>query len=99
MVHPPRHEDDEHAVAPRNRLLDDLSVVCRSAVEFDPIGELVELRDALLAADADHLVSAIEGVSHHVAPELSGGADNANAVGMTHGGNDRSSSSIRESPI
>jgi hypothetical protein len=40
----------------------------------------------LLAANADHLVSAIEGVSHHVAPELSGRADNANAVGMIHGG-------------
>ena len=41
------------------------------------------LGDALLAADANHLVSAIQRVSHHVAPELSGSADNAHAVGMT----------------
>jgi hypothetical protein len=55
-------------------------------VEFDPIREFVELRDALLAADANDVVSAIERVSHEVAPELSGGADNANTVGMTHRG-------------
>ena len=73
----PRDEDDEHAVAAGDRPLDDLVVIGRAGHDADPILELGELPDALLAAHGDHLVAAIERVLDHVAPELPRRADDA----------------------
>ena len=76
-VYPPRDEDDEHPVAARDRALDDLAVVRRARDDGDPPLERVELGNALLPADAHHLVAAVERVLHQVAPELPGRADDA----------------------
>jgi hypothetical protein len=58
-VDSPRDQHDEHAVAPRDRPLDDLGVVRRSRNDGDAPLERVELPHALLPAHADHLVAAI----------------------------------------
>ena len=63
-------EHDEHPVAPRHRTLDDPAVVGGSRQDGDAPLERVELRDALLPTDANHLVASIERVLHHVLPEL-----------------------------
>ena len=73
----PRDEDDEHAVASGDGVLDDPGVVGGSGSDRDAVLEPVELGDTLLPADGDHLVAAIERVLHHVSAELPGGSDDA----------------------
>jgi hypothetical protein len=76
-VHASRDEHDEHPVAPRDRALDHLTVVCRSRNDGDAPLERIELSHAFLPAHADHLVATIQRVLHHVPPELPGGPDDA----------------------
>ena len=76
-VAPPWHEHDEHAVAARDRPLDDLAVVRRSRNDGDASLERVELPDPCLPAHADHVVAPVQRVLHHVPPELPGGPDDA----------------------
>ena len=76
-VHAARDEHDEHAVAARDRALDDVAVVGRAGHDGDPALELGELADALLAAHGDDLVPAVQRVLDHVLPELAGRADDA----------------------
>ncbi len=75
LMDPPGDEHREHPVAPSDRALDDLAVVCRSRNDCDASLERVELPHAALPADADHLVAPIQRVLHHVLPELPGGPD------------------------
>ena len=70
-------EDDEFTVAPRDRSFEHCAVNGRSRNERDAFVERVELADTLFPADANDLVVAIERMLHHVLPELSGGADDA----------------------
>jgi hypothetical protein len=78
-VHPAWDEDDEHAVAARDRPLDDVAVVGRAGHDHDPVPELGELADALLAAYGDHFVPPVQRVLDHVAPELPGRTDDADS--------------------
>src|SRR6185295_16907510 len=72
-----RGKHDENAVATGDGALDDLAVVGRSRYDRDALLEGIELLHAGLAAHADYLVAAIQGVLHHVLPELSGSPDDA----------------------
>ena len=76
-VDTPRGEHHEHAVAPLDRPPDHVAVVRLAGDDRDPVPEVVELADALLPADADDLVAALERVPDHVAAELPGRADDA----------------------
>src|SRR5947207_3304984 len=78
-MHPPRGQDGQHSVAFRNGALDDLAVVGGAGNDGDAPLERIQLRHALLPADGDDLVAAIERVLHHVVPQLSGGADDADS--------------------
>ena len=75
LVDPPGYEYDEHAVTPRDRALDDLAVIRRPLHDGDASLEGIELLDATRAADADHLVPAIQRVLHHVLSKLPRGPD------------------------
>ena len=77
-MNPAGHEHDEHPFAPRDRLLDHLTVVGRAGNDRDAPLERVELLHAALPADADHLVVTIQRLLDHVLPELPGGPDDAN---------------------
>ena len=59
------------------RALNRLAVIGCTWNESDALLERIELSDALLATDADDLVTAVEGQLHHVLPELPGGSDDA----------------------
>src|SRR4051794_33013807 len=74
---PSRNEHDEHAVAVRNRPLDDLAAVGRAGHELDPALELGELAHALLAAHAHDLIPPVERVPDHALAELPGRSDDA----------------------
>src|SRR6476646_10757010 len=76
-MHTSRHEYDEHSVAPLHGVRDNLAIVRCPRNDCDPPRECGELSDALLATHANHLVTAIERVLHHVPPELPGGSDYA----------------------
>src|ERR1043166_5909289 len=65
-----RGHHDENPVASRDSALDDLAVVGRSRDDTDAPRERVELPHALLAAHADHLVTAIQRLLDHVLPKL-----------------------------
>jgi hypothetical protein len=67
-----RGKYDENAVATGDGALDDLAVVGRPRYDRDALLEGIELFHAGVAAHADDLVAAIQGVLHHVLPELSG---------------------------
>src|SRR5437762_1016245 len=72
-----RHEHGDHTVAPGYRLLDDLAVVRRPGYDGYGARELVEFRDALFTAYADHLIAAVERVLHDVLSGLPRGPDDA----------------------
>jgi len=74
-VHPPGREHDQHAVATGDRAPDDLTVVGRPRADGDAVAEAVQLVNALLPADSDDLVPAVERVLGHVLPELADDAD------------------------
>ena len=75
-----RGKHDENAVATCDGALDDLAVVGRSRYDRDALLEDIELLHAAVAAHADDLVAAIQGVLHHVLPELSGSPDDADLL-------------------
>ncbi len=77
MVDAHRGKHDENALATGDGALDDLAVVGRSPYDRDASLEDIELFHAGATAHADYLVPAIEGVLHHVLPELSGSANDA----------------------
>src|SRR3954451_25109845 len=84
-VHAARDEHDEDSVAAGDGPLDDAAVVGRARHDGDPPVELGELGDALLAADGDDLVPAVERVPDHVGTELAGSADDADPHGARSG--------------
>jgi len=69
-VNSPRNQHDEHSVAPRDRPLDDITIIRRSQDDSDPVFERGELPHTLLPAHAHHSVAAIQGVLNHVLAEL-----------------------------
>src|SRR5690606_32070556 len=75
-----RDQDGENPVAPGDRLPDHLAVVGRPRHDGDAALELLELLDALLPADADDLVAAVEAVADHVAPQLARRPDDADPL-------------------
>lgn len=77
MLYAARDEHDEYPVAAGDRPLDDVAVVGRAGHDRDPVGERGELSDALLAADGDDLVPAVERVLDHFGAELARRADDA----------------------
>src|SRR6185295_13713705 len=66
----PRGHHDENPAASRDSALDDLAVVGRSRDDSDAPLERVELPHALLAAHANHLVTAVQRLLDHVLPKL-----------------------------
>src|SRR5215208_5254386 len=77
MMDAHRGKHGEDALATGDGALDDLAVVGRSRYDGDASLEGIELFHAGATAHADYLVAAIEGVLHHVPPELSGSANDA----------------------
>lgn len=69
-VDAPRDEDGEDAVTAGNGFLDNVGIVGGAWDDGDAVLVLVELGDALLAADADDFVAAVEAVLEHVLAEL-----------------------------
>ena len=84
MVHPPRGENDENAIAPAHSAADHVTVVGRPRNNRDAIAKNVELGDALFTTDTHHLVAAIECVLDHVAPELPRRANDADLPRSVH---------------
>jgi hypothetical protein len=76
VVHAPRHQHDEDAVAAGDGLLDHCRVG-RAWNDRDPALKLSQLVDALLTADADDFMTALQGVAEHVPAELARRADDA----------------------
>ena len=77
MVDAHRGKHYENALATGDGALDDLAVVGRSRYDRDASFEGIELFHAGATAHADYLVAALEGVLHHVPPELSGSPNDA----------------------
>jgi hypothetical protein len=75
LVPPPGKQDGEHPVAPGHGLPDDLSVICVSRDDCDLRFEFVEFRDALLPADANDFISALQRMLHHVSAKFAGCSD------------------------
>jgi hypothetical protein len=84
VLHPPGDEDREDGVTVPDGTRHDLPVICLPRDDGDPVGDVRELLDALLPADRDDLVAPVQGVLHHVAPELAGRADDAHLRGPRH---------------
>src|SRR5512139_371421 len=72
LVNPPWDQHGEHRVTPCDRLLDHLAVVRSAGNDCNAPFEGVELADAALAADANHVVTPVKRVLHHVLSELPG---------------------------
>ena len=70
IVQPPRHEDCEHAVAIRNRTLNNLTVVSHAWNNLDTPLVRVQFPDTALAAHADHLIASVQRVPYHVLPSF-----------------------------
>ena len=77
VLAPNRDQHSEDAVAAAHGALDDVAVVGRPGDNGDPLLERAELVYAAGAAHADHLVAAVQGMLHHVLPELPGKPDDA----------------------
>ena len=77
MVHAARDQHDEHPIASLDGASDDGAIVRRSRNHCHAVPVRSELADALLPADANHLVAAIKRVLDHVLPELSRRPDDA----------------------
>ena len=71
---------DENPVASRDSALDDLAVVGRARDDSDAPLERVELAQALLAAHANHLVTAIQRLLDDVLPELPRSPNDAHSL-------------------
>ena len=67
---PTRDQHREDGVAPRDRALDDLSVVRRSRNSRDAPRELLELLHTDLAAHRDYLIASVQRVLDQVPAEL-----------------------------
>ena len=72
-----RHEHVITPSHPATACSDDLAVVRRPGYNGYAARELVEFRDALFTAYADHLIAAVERVLHHVLSGLPRGPDDA----------------------
>jgi hypothetical protein len=71
-VDTPRNQHGKHAVTPRNRFLDNLTVIRCSGNDGDPSLKRIELAYAALPANTNHLVAPAQRVLYHILPKLPG---------------------------
>lgn len=78
LLHAPGHQYRQHSIAALDSAPDDVTIVCRPRDDGNSILQIVELVDALLPANSDYLVAALQRMLRHVPAELAGDADDAN---------------------